>query len=86
MASLGSANIGGEGFTIDLTDIKEVVVSKDRKTVSIGGGAIWTDVYDIISPQCEYLLRSCRCNADRPRVGTSRSREVGLQELVSAVS
>ena len=40
----GSANING-GITIDMRSIKNVEVSADQTITSIGGGAIWRDVY-----------------------------------------
>lgn len=40
----GASNIAG-GVTIDLAGLNEVTVNKDRKTVSVGPGNRWVDVY-----------------------------------------
>jgi FAD/FMN-containing dehydrogenase len=34
-----------DGVTIDLSDLKEVTISKDNNTVQIGPGNRWADVY-----------------------------------------
>jgi FAD/FMN-containing dehydrogenase len=41
----GAANIDG-GVTIDLSRLNAIKVSEDRKTVSVGPGAKWGQVYD----------------------------------------
>ncbi|KAM0525765.1 hypothetical protein ACHAPE_000476 [Trichoderma viride] len=41
----GAANVDG-GVTIDLSRLNSIEVSEDRKTVSIGPGAKWEQVYD----------------------------------------
>ncbi|KAM0251659.1 hypothetical protein ACHAQJ_008073, partial [Trichoderma viride] len=41
----GAANIDG-GVTIDLSRLNAIQVSEDRKTVSVGPGAKWGQVYD----------------------------------------
>ncbi|KAM0460965.1 hypothetical protein ACHAO4_001761 [Trichoderma viride] len=41
----GAANVDG-GVTIDLSCLNSIEVSEDRKTVSIGPGAKWAQVYD----------------------------------------
>ncbi|KAL0567059.1 hypothetical protein V5O48_014932 [Marasmius crinis-equi] len=33
------------GLVIDLSQMKEVVVAEDKKSVTVGGGALWSDVY-----------------------------------------
>lgn len=40
----GASNIQ-DGVTIDLSAIKEVIVSRDHSMTSVGGGARWEDVY-----------------------------------------
>lgn len=44
----GAANIDG-GITVDMRGFSAVVLNKDKKIASLGGGAIWSDVY----PQLE---------------------------------
>ncbi|PFH47766.1 hypothetical protein AMATHDRAFT_6434 [Amanita thiersii Skay4041] len=39
------------GIVIDLGHIKHVKVSEDRKTVSVGGGALWGDVFSELEKQ-----------------------------------
>lgn len=46
----GAANIDG-GITIDLANLNQVDISKDRSTVTIGPGNRWGDVYSQITPQ-----------------------------------
>lgn len=45
----GAANIAG-GVTLDLSSLKDIEVSADRTTVSVGPGATWGDVYAAIEP------------------------------------
>lgn len=40
----GSANIQN-GVTIDLSAMNQVTVSNDHTITSVGGGALWQDVY-----------------------------------------
>jgi FAD/FMN-containing dehydrogenase len=40
----GSANIQG-GVTIDMTSLNATVLSGDGKSVAVGAGAVWNDVY-----------------------------------------
>ena len=42
-----SSNSNG-GVTIDLVRIKQVVLSEDTKTVQVGSGAVWFDVYSAL--------------------------------------
>ena len=44
MSWAGAANIQ-DGVTIDLGLMKDVTVSRDSKTTSVGSGARWQDVY-----------------------------------------
>lgn len=44
MGWAGAANINN-GVTIDLSEIKQVVVSDNHSITSVGGGARWEDVY-----------------------------------------
>ncbi|KAF2677867.1 FAD-binding domain-containing protein [Lentithecium fluviatile CBS 122367] len=46
----GSANIEG-GVTIDLQSVNAVTISADKKTVSIGGGNRWGNVYTQLDEQ-----------------------------------
>ena len=46
----GSANIKG-GVTIDLRSLNGIEVSPDQTITSIGGGAIWRDVYQKLTPK-----------------------------------
>ncbi|KAI4185342.1 MAG: hypothetical protein LQ348_004379 [Seirophora lacunosa] len=45
----GAANIDG-GVTVDLRAIKSLELSQDRRVASIGGGAIWSDIYPQMVP------------------------------------
>ena len=45
----GSANIDN-GVTIDLSAIKKVNVSADQTITSVGGGATWGDLYNVLDP------------------------------------
>ncbi|KAI4253055.1 MAG: hypothetical protein L6R42_007718 [Xanthoria sp. 1 TBL-2021] len=45
----GAANIDG-GVTIDLREIKSLVLSQDRKVAAIGGGAVWSNIYPQLVP------------------------------------
>ncbi|CEL03427.1 hypothetical protein ASPCAL04582 [Aspergillus calidoustus] len=38
------------GPTIDLSNLNSITLSADQKTVSVGPGATWGDVYDILDP------------------------------------
>lgn len=38
-------------MTIDLSAMNDVVVSSDNKTVAVGGGARWIDVYNVLVEQ-----------------------------------
>ena len=44
MSFAGAANIE-HGVTVDLGGMKQVIVSSDNTTTSVGGGARWVDVY-----------------------------------------
>jgi FAD/FMN-containing dehydrogenase len=46
----GAANIE-DGVTIDLSRLDQVLVSKDRSTVTIGPGNRWHRVYEELAPQ-----------------------------------
>ena len=46
----GSSNSDG-GITLDFFYMKQVDPSADRKTVSIGPGNAWVDVYSVLEPQ-----------------------------------
>ncbi|KIK51148.1 hypothetical protein GYMLUDRAFT_50717 [Collybiopsis luxurians FD-317 M1] len=50
MAWKGASNIGPEGVTIDLQHLNHVVLSEDKKTVSVGPGCTWHDVYTVLQP------------------------------------
>ncbi|EGD86773.1 hypothetical protein H112_05283 [Trichophyton rubrum D6] len=43
-AMAGASNIAG-GLTIDFSSLKSIIVSKDRRTVSLGTGNTWLNVY-----------------------------------------
>lgn len=45
----GSANIA-RGVTIDLRALNKVTLSDDNSTTSVGGGAIWAEVYQKLDP------------------------------------
>jgi FAD/FMN-containing dehydrogenase len=45
----GASSIEG-GITVDLADMKERKLSDDGKTVAIGPGNRWLDVYDYLTP------------------------------------
>jgi hypothetical protein len=38
------------GVTIDLSNMKEITIAGDQKTVSLGSGNRWGDVYNKIEP------------------------------------
>ncbi|KAL3953922.1 hypothetical protein ACCO45_011878 [Purpureocillium lilacinum] len=44
-AHAGAANIGSTGVTIDLRGLNSIELSADKKTVSVGPGAKWGEVY-----------------------------------------
>lgn len=48
-AFAGASNIEG-GITIALERIDDITVSKDKKTVAIGPGNLWFDVYSTLQP------------------------------------
>ncbi|KAL8923180.1 MAG: hypothetical protein Q9208_004743 [Pyrenodesmia sp. 3 TL-2023] len=45
----GAANIDG-GVTVDMRSMKSVVLSPDHKVASVGGGAVFSDVYPQVVP------------------------------------
>ncbi|KAL7935512.1 hypothetical protein V8C35DRAFT_299670 [Trichoderma chlorosporum] len=45
----GAANIDG-GVTVDMRGMNSFSLSKDLKTASLGGGAIWSDIYPQLTP------------------------------------
>ena len=45
----GAANIAG-GITLDLSSLALVTVNEGNGSVSIGAGARWSDVYDVLVP------------------------------------
>lgn len=45
----GASNIEN-GVTIDLRFIRDIVVSDDKRTTSVGAGAIWGEVYMKLDP------------------------------------
>ena len=45
----GSSNADG-GVTIDLVRLNDVEIAKDRKSVKVGGGGKWFDVYSKLDP------------------------------------
>jgi len=47
----GAANIGGNGVTIDLSEMNSITLAKNNKTVAVGGGARWIEVYDVLVEQ-----------------------------------
>lgn len=42
---IAGANNDDDGVTIDLTSLNSAVISSDQKTISIGAGSIWSDIY-----------------------------------------
>lgn len=46
----GASNIQ-PGITVDMRLMNSIELSEDKKTASIGGGAIWDDVYTQLAPQ-----------------------------------
>ncbi|KAJ4497062.1 hypothetical protein C8R41DRAFT_824588 [Lentinula lateritia] len=52
MAWSGASNIGSEGFTIDMQQVKGVpTLSADKSVVSFGAGSRWRDVYTVLQLQ-----------------------------------
>ncbi|GJJ15849.1 hypothetical protein Clacol_010127 [Clathrus columnatus] len=49
-----------EGITIDMFQIRHVRLAEDKKSVTVGGGAIWEDVY---APLDEHSLIAAGANA-----------------------
>jgi FAD/FMN-containing dehydrogenase len=45
----GAANVAG-GITVDLRALNSVSLSDDRKTATIGAGAVWSDIYPQLVP------------------------------------
>lgn len=45
----GAANIDG-GLTVDLRSLNSFKLSEDRKTASVGGGSIWSNIYPNLVP------------------------------------
>ncbi|KFY43207.1 hypothetical protein V495_04101 [Pseudogymnoascus sp. VKM F-4514 (FW-929)] len=41
----GASNIDGNGVAIDLRDLSQLTVSKDRKQANVGAGMLWSDLY-----------------------------------------
>ncbi|KAJ8495373.1 hypothetical protein ONZ45_g12898 [Pleurotus djamor] len=50
MSWAGSSNIGPEGFTIDLENMRKIGLLDDSKTVSIEPGLRWSAVYNFLVP------------------------------------
>lgn len=48
-AFAGASNIQ-DGITFDLAKLNEIEVSKDKKSVSVGAGNVWYDVYQKLTP------------------------------------
>lgn len=44
-----AANID-HGATIDLTNMNDITINLDRSSVSVGGGAIWKNIYAALQP------------------------------------
>jgi FAD/FMN-containing dehydrogenase len=59
----GASSIEG-GITVDLVNMKERKLSDDGKTVAIGPGNRWLDVYDYLTP---YNLAVVGGRVSRPR-------------------
>ena len=45
----GAANIEN-GLTLDLRSLNSFALSQDKKTVTVGGGTIWSDLYPKLTP------------------------------------
>lgn len=45
----GASNIEG-GITVSMENLKQVSVSSDKKTVNVGPGNRWVDVYTALEP------------------------------------
>lgn len=45
----GAANING-GITVDMRSMNSLALNEDHKVASIGGGAVWSDIYPQIVP------------------------------------
>lgn len=41
----GASNIGDRGVAIDLRNLNELVVSRDRMQTSVGAGMLWSSIY-----------------------------------------
>lgn len=46
-----ASNIGGNGFTLDLVDIKTYELADDKKSVKIGSGWRWGSVFDKLAEE-----------------------------------
>jgi FAD/FMN-containing dehydrogenase len=49
MSDAGSANAKG-GVTINLSKMNQVTVHKEKDVVSVGSGARWGEVYEVLEP------------------------------------
>jgi len=45
----GASSIEG-GITVDLVNMKELKLSSDKKTLAVGPGNRWLDVYSFLTP------------------------------------
>lgn len=45
----GAANIDG-GLVVDMRGLDSIKLSEDRKTVSVGGGTLWVNLYPKLTP------------------------------------
>lgn len=45
------ASVAADGVTIDLAKMNKVEVSKDRKSVYVGAGSLWLDVYRTVEAE-----------------------------------
>lgn len=52
MSWSGASNIGSEGLTIDMQQVKSIPqLSEDKSMISFGAGSRWRDVYAVLSPE-----------------------------------
>jgi FAD/FMN-containing dehydrogenase len=66
-AFAGASSIEG-GITIDLAGLNERKLSDDRKTVAIGSGNRWVDVYDYLTPYELAVVGGRVCHLSDPRI------------------
>ncbi|CAG8981861.1 hypothetical protein HYALB_00009536 [Hymenoscyphus albidus] len=66
--SPGFSSVGKEGILMDMGKLREITLSRDRSVASVGPGAVWGDVYEVLSTAKVLTVR-----AREPVVGVGGS-------------